>query len=231
MKKPRAGVRWPGWVRGLTLIMFLGVGAGASGAESLDLSGTWRYALDRADRGIEEHWQRQNCPAGCASQGSLSQQGVGDPISTNTPWVGGIVDRSWFTEDIWGALSAVGPGEDPVLVAAGDLLFGGPPGISERWKYRCLEGRRLVLFLERPHRETRVWWDDQFQGSADALGTPHTHELGVAIPGRHRLTVRVDNRLLLDVGQDSHSVSDHTQGNWNGIAGRLELQATPPGLD
>lgn len=29
------------------------------------------------------------------------------------------------------------------------------------------------------------------------------------------------------VGQDSHSVTDQTQGNWNGITGRIELQSRP----
>ncbi len=34
--------------------------------------------------------------------------------------------------------------------------------------------------------------------------------------------------MIVDVGNNAHSVSDHTQGNWNGIAGRIELQATDP---
>jgi hypothetical protein len=34
--------------------------------------------------------------------------------------------------------------------------------------------------------------------------------------------------MIIDVGENSHSVSDHTQGNWNGIVGRLELRATTP---
>jgi hypothetical protein len=38
----------------------------------------------------------------------------------------------------------------------------------------------------------------------------------------------VDNRLVVDVGVNSHGVSDHTQGNWNGIVGELSLRATPP---
>ena len=35
------------------------------------------------------------------------------------------------------------------------------------------------------------------------------------------------NKLTVDIplGQDSHSVTDQTQGNWNGITGRIELQA------
>ena len=31
------------------------------------------------------------------------------------------------------------------------------------------------------------------------------------------------------VGQDSHSVTDQTQGNWNGIVGRIALEAHPVG--
>ena len=91
------------------------------------------------------------------------------------------------------------------------------------------QGRRLVLTLERPHIETRVWLDDRPIGKQDSLSTPHEYDLGTTVcPGRHRLTIRVDNRLVVDVGVNSHSVSDHTQGNWNGIAGRIELAATPP---
>jgi hypothetical protein len=33
--------------------------------------------------------------------------------------------------------------------------------------------------------------------------------------------------MMVDVGENSHSISDHTQGNWNGIVGRIELHATP----
>ncbi|MBA7478357.1 hypothetical protein ES707_13780 [subsurface metagenome] len=43
---------------------------------------------------------------------------------------------------------------------------------------------------------------------------------------RHTLTVRVDNSVKYDVGVNAHSVSDHTQSNWNGITGRIELLAT-----
>jgi len=49
------------------------------------------------------------------------------------------------------------------------------------------------------------------------------------MPGKHTLTIRVDNRMVLDVGENSHSISDHTQGNWNGIVGEIRLDATPLG--
>jgi hypothetical protein len=72
-----------------------------------------------------------------------------------------------------------------------------------------------------------VWLDGRLVGTNTALGTPHEHDLGQLSPGSHTLTIRVDNRMIVDIGENSHSVSDHTQGNWNGIVGRIELRATP----
>ena len=34
--------------------------------------------------------------------------------------------------------------------------------------------------------------------------------------------------MLIDVGENSHSVTDHTQTNWNGIVGRIELRTSRP---
>jgi hypothetical protein len=65
-------------------------------------------------------------------------------------------------------------------------------------------------------------------GTNDSLGTPHEYDFGQLAPGKHPLTIRVDNRRIVDVGENSHSISDHTQGNWNGLVGELSLHATPP---
>ena len=60
---------------------------------------------------------------------------------------------------------------------------------------------------------------------------PPRYDLGTGVPaGKRRITVRVDNRMVVDVGRDSHSVSDHTQGNWNGIVGRDRAAGHGAGL-
>src|SRR5262249_46661604 len=46
-------------------------------------------------------------------------------------------------------------------------------------------------------------------------------------PGKHRLTVRVDNRMILPYRADAHSVSDSLGGSWNGIVGKMEMRSTP----
>jgi hypothetical protein len=38
----------------------------------------------------------------------------------------------------------------------------------------------------------------------------------------------VDNSYIIPVGKSAHSISDETQGNWNGIIGKIALEATPP---
>ena len=113
------------------------------------------------------------------------------------------------------------------------------------------QGKRVVLFLERAHWETRVWVDGTLIGTNNSLSTPHEYDLGVVgqasrlslaegkdgdgrdarptvlAPGRHTVSIRVDNRRIVDIGENSHALTDHTQGNWNGIVGRIELRATP----
>ena len=96
--------------------------------------------------------------------------------------------------------------------------------IPETWR-----GLRVTLSLERPHWETCVWLDGREIGRNQSLSTPHPYDLGGELaPGRHRLTIRVDNRMIVNVGPNAHSVSDHTQTNWNGIVGRIELAAGSP---
>ena len=82
----------------------------------------------------------------------------------------------------------------------------------------------------------RVHWEfnalarrDALIGSNRSLVAPHEYELGLATPGRHRLTIRIDNRLaVLPYRPDGHSVSDSLGGAWNGIVGAIELRASSP---
>jgi hypothetical protein len=85
------------------------------------------------------------------------------------------------------------------------------------------------LHLERVHWQSTVWVNGKKAGACDSLGTPHEFDLGELPPGDHQLVIRVDNRLApVNPGPLSHSVTDHTQGNWNGIVGTIEMRAAPP---
>jgi len=91
------------------------------------------------------------------------------------------------------------------------------------------EGQRVTLFLERCRWVTTVWLDDKLIGSRDSLIAPHVCDFGTAVaPGKHRLTICVDNTVKLNLGKFVSALFGGTWGNMNGIVGRIELGATPP---
>ncbi|MCX8156102.1 MAG: discoidin domain-containing protein [Verrucomicrobiae bacterium] len=201
----------------------------ASAIERLNLAGTWRFELDRQDQGTNAGWHRRTLQQKLRLPGSLQEQGFGDPVTVDTRWTGDIVDRSWFHDPRYA------PYRQPGHIKVPFWLQPERHYVGVAWYQRDIEippawaGKRVVLHLERAHWETTVWVDDRRIGSCNSLGTPHEYDLGTALtPGKHRLTVRVDNRVHIQVGVNAHSVSDHTQGNWNGIVGALELRATAP---
>ncbi|GAI73791.1 unnamed protein product [marine sediment metagenome] len=70
--------------------------------------------------------------------------------------------------------------------------------------------------------------DDINCGYENTLSAPQYLDLTKVIkPGKHKITVLVDNAKLPPVGP-SHAVDERTQTNWNGIVGRIELQVTDP---
>ena len=88
--------------------------------------------------------------------------------------------------------------------------------------------QRIELRLERT-KYTQVWLDDQVVGEQGLYTAPQSYDLTrIATPGRHRLTVMVDNRAARRAVQaDVPQFSDNTQTNWNGVVGKIELVATP----
>ena len=203
--------------------------ASASQADRIPLTGTWRFQLDRSNEGIKEKWFERALPQKIKLPGSLPAQGIGDDISVETKWTGDIVDKSWFTAPEYAKYRQPGNIKVPFWLQPEKYYTGAA------WYQRDIEipadwkGKRVLLTLERPHWETRVWVDGRAVGSNKSLSTPHEYDLGTNLPpGKHQLTIRVDNSLVVDVGVNSHCISDHTQGNWNGIVGNINLRATAP---
>jgi len=217
----------------LALLLALGApravpSAAAPAPTVFELNGTWRFALDREGKGIEESWWTRRLAGTATLPGTLPAQGIGDPIWIDTPWTGQIVDRSFFTAPQYEAYRQPGRIKVPFWLQperyyAGAAWYQTDLTIPLDWA-----GRRAVLTLERPHWQTLVAVDGTLIGSSDSLSTPHEYDLGALTPGVHVLTIRVDNSLVVDIGVNSHSVSDHTQGNWNGIVGRMTLHSRPP---
>ena len=203
--------------------------------QPIPLAGEWRFALDRADVGVREAWFQRDLPDRIQLPGLLQSQGYGDEISTNTPWVLSLYDKQWFQRAEYQAHTVPGNVRVPFLAQPprhylGAAWYQRDVDIPPHWR-----GRRVVLFLERTQWESRAWLGDRLLGTNDSLCVPHEFEAGIVgdapdqiPPGRHRLTVRVDNRMQLPYRPDAHAVSDSLGATWNGIVGKIELRSTSP---
>ncbi|MGJ7032500.1 sugar-binding domain-containing protein [Niabella hirudinis] len=193
------------------------------------LSGEWRFAIDSLDRGITEKWFNRQLADRVILPGSMTTNGKGNDVNIHTPWTGGIADSSWFKKDQYAPYRVPGNIKipfwlQPVKYYKGAAWYQKTVTIPASWS-----GKELVFFIERAHWETTVWVDGQEAGMQNSLGASHVYTLPAPLkPGAHQLTVRVDNRVkTVNVGVNAHSITDHTQGNWNGMIGRLELLARP----
>lgn len=197
------------------------------GPTSIDLSGSWRFALDPQDVGTEQQWQNQTLKDTLHLPGSLQEQGKGDDIDPDTKWTGQIVDHSWYNAPEYEKYRQPGNIKVPFWLNPDKHYVGAA------WYQRTIDipsdwvGRPVILELERTHWGTTLYIDGERIGQEESLQTPHRYVLNGLSAGEHTLTLRVDNRLLVDVGTNAHSVSDHTQSNWNGIIGRMSLNVKP----
>ena len=91
-------------------------------------------------------------------------------------------------------------------------------------------GKSVTFLMERT-KLTRVWVNGVEQTdctSSDSLGAPQVYTLGNWNPGEYNtLTVEVENSNY-PVGTSCHMLTEETVTNWNGIIGRMELEAKDP---
>ena len=213
----------------ITLLSLATQDAASPAPDIISLHGSWGVRLDPEDVGVSEGWATADFEEEIALPASLPEAGFGEAPTKGSPWIGSVRQEEMEK-----------PRYQPYL---GDDDFHMPFWLTPKrlyvgaaWYRREIEipvswsWQRITLTLERPHWETTVWVDGREVGSDRSLSTPHVYELDLGFgqpPGTYQLAIRVDNRMVLNVGPNSHSVSDHTQSNWNGIVGRIELRAEP----
>lgn len=167
---------------------------------SVNLAGTWQVKLDPQDKGLAAGWYRAWPMASLRLPGSTDEAKMGVPV----------------------------PDPHDYAMLSRRYRYVGPAWYVRKVTVPVLwSGRRLSLFLERTHWESRAWWDGRPLGMRDSLCVPHEYAIPAATPGEHTITLRIDNRHKYNLGPDAHSVSEQTQTNWNGIIGRIELRALP----
>ncbi|NIA28296.1 MAG: glycoside hydrolase family 2, partial [Actinobacteria bacterium] len=167
---------------------------------TINLAGDWRCKIDvTRDFRIRKRFRHKlEFPYTAHLPGSLDENRLGIRTMGKNPW---HLNREY---------EYVGP-----------VVYQRDVDIPESW-----QGKEITLYLERCHWETKLYVDDIYFDMRESLSTPHIYDLSeVLTPGKHSLSIRVNNTMKYNIGSNAHAITEHTQTNWNGIIGKIELQA------
>jgi len=164
---------------------------------SIDLCGNWQFDIDPADSGIKQKWFLKELSDSIRLPGTMDINHKG---YKNTDTTTNYLNRLYrYTGPAW---------------------YKKKISIPSAWQDRTIH---LVLERSKP---SKIWIDDRYIGESLLLASLQEYDLSQFLsPGEHTLTVRVDNNPRL-TPYGSHMISDHTQTNWNGIIGKLFLEAS-----
>ena len=196
--------------------------------QSLSLAGEWKFKIDSLDQGVKDKWYEDLAGEETVRlPGSMAENRKGNEVTLKTDWTGEIVDRSYFTDIKYERYRQPGNIKipfwlKPVKYYKGVAWYQKDVDFPSEW-----DGKNIILYLERPHWESTVFINGAKAGSANSLAVAHQYNITSLLgPGKNHISIRIDNRVVIPVGINSHSISDHTQSNWNGIAGEISLKAT-----
>ena len=195
----------------------------------IDLAGSWNFFMgdtpaSNAKMRLQDSGEFVMLP------GSMLTNDKGMSVSVKTQWTGSLYDSSYYFNPYMERYRHEGDMKFPFFLTperhyVGAAWYGRNIYVPRDWK-----DKRVMLFLERPHIETTVYVNGREAGHQMSLSVPHVYDVTklLRMGQTNEIAIRVYNGIEnVCVGQDSHSVTDQTQGNWNGIAGRIELQARP----
>ena len=195
----------------------------AANAQSIDLAGQWRFQLDPKDLGETQEWFNADLPDTITLPGTTDLANKGYRLNEQTMTYPVAIRQSEFpsrkTVQRWDQAGHL----VREWAYVGKVWYQRTINIPPEWA-----NKHVQLLLERVLWQTNVWLNDRRIGSYDSLAAEHRYDLGVLKPGKHRLTVSVDNGMVHNIGLISHSYGPETQSRWNGMVGDLQLIATDP---
>lgn len=163
--------------------------------QPISLAGEWTVKLDADSIGIQKKYYEQTFNDIITLPGTLDEAGYGTKTSKSNY---GVLSRRY---------QYIGP-----------AWYNRDIVIPSNWS-NC----DVVLYLDRVLWQSQVWVDGKMKDTEEGLGTPHYHNLGKLSQGKHRLSVRVNNDMIYNIGDKGHSYGEYTQIIWNGILGQIEL--------
>ncbi|WP_282036818.1 sugar-binding domain-containing protein [Saccharicrinis aurantiacus] len=197
---------------------------------SIDLTGKWNFKIDSLGVGEYQQWYFLDLEETIELPGSMPERKKGNIVGYDTKftantWKEYDEGKSWRDDENYKPYLNNDTFRFPFWLISdyhyvGAAWYQKEVMIPENWN-----GKSIELYLERPHWETRVWINGNYIGLQNALGLGHRYNVGKYLKtGLNKITICVDNSIKdIDVGIDSHSISDNTQSNWNGIVGDIKL--------
>ncbi|MFV0607019.1 MAG: glycoside hydrolase family 2 protein [Niabella sp.] len=179
------------------ILIITACSATVSAQQIIPLKGTWGFKLDEANVGIKENWATQKFTQTIALPGTTDEAHYGTK-TTGSDF--GILTRAYKY--------------------IGAAWYQKEVTIPTSWK-----DKHIVLELERVMWQSKLFVDGKEISTLDALSSPHFHNLGNLTPGKHLITIRVDNDLIYNIGDKGHVYTEYTQTIWNGIIGEIQLVA------
>jgi len=192
------------WVIQTAICVFLVLGFNScskqekNSRKSMDLSGSWQFAIDTGNLGISEKWFLKDLPDSVQLPGTMDLAKKGfkrtDTSTMHLNRVYSYEGVAWYRREI---------------------------SVSEEWQHKHVQ-----LIMERT-KSSKVWIDDKYVGESSLLQSAQIFDLtSFLTPGKHAITLRINNDRKLTPYGNVHIYSDDTQTNWNGIIGDFRLEAS-----
>lgn len=165
---------------------------------TIDLSGNWQFALDANNEGITQKW---------------FLNGLNDTI--HLPGTTDLNRKGYLNKD------TTTMHLNRVYKYEGVAWYRKEVDIPSDWN-----NEHIQLELERT-KPSKIWVDGQYVGESFLLESAQKYDLSKYLtPGKHSIAIRIDNNTKLTPYGGVHIYSDDTQTNWNGIIGKLCLEAS-----
>lgn len=177
----------------------------------INLEGDWVVTLDPGDKGVKEDWyneiRKESKPIRLPS--TLDEAQIGKKIEAEPK-----LDKETLYQ-----------------------LSRKYKYIGAAWYQRNIEvpeklsAKELTLTMERVIWKSTVWIDGQLKGTDNSLIGAHRIKLGKLSPGKHLITICIDNRQQYDLFDNAkerllaHAYTETTQTIWNGILGDFKITA------